>query len=121
MQAPQRIVTLQTATKEPPEQNPPSRPTPVKAPKIASVPIPGGNAAQYSIQLIEKARADAESVLKKLGSQLAGLSACGRKRVTSSVTFRIKVPVSQKKTKRGCFSVTTGFRRGQREGSLRPA
>lgn len=65
---------MQTATKDPPEQNPPSRPTPAKAPKIASVPVPGGNATPYSIQLIEKARADADTVLKELGSKLAGLS-----------------------------------------------
>jgi Mg2+-importing ATPase len=65
---------MQTATKEPPEQNPPSRPTPAKPPTIASVPVPGGKAALYSIQLIEKARADADAVLKELGSQLAGLS-----------------------------------------------
>jgi Mg2+-importing ATPase len=38
------------------------------------VPVPGGNATPYSIQLIEKARADADTVLKELGSKLAGLS-----------------------------------------------
>ena len=65
---------MQTATKEPPEQIPPSRPTPAKVPTFASVPVPGGNAAQYSIQLIEKARADADTVLKDLGSQPGGLS-----------------------------------------------
>jgi P-type Mg2+ transporter len=36
--------------------------------------LPGGNAAQYSVQLLEKARADTDTVLKELGSQLGGLS-----------------------------------------------
>src|SRR5512142_454740 len=34
----------------------------------------GGDGAQYSVQLLEKARADADTVLKELGSQLGGLS-----------------------------------------------
>ena len=34
----------------------------------------GGNGAQYSVQLLEKARADTDTVLKELGSQLGGLS-----------------------------------------------
>jgi P-type Mg2+ transporter len=36
--------------------------------------LPGGNGAPYSVQLLEKARADTDTVLKELGSQLAGLS-----------------------------------------------
>jgi P-type Mg2+ transporter len=35
---------------------------------------PGRNGAQYSDQLLQKARADNDTVLKELGSQLAGLS-----------------------------------------------
>jgi len=34
----------------------------------------GGNGAHYSVQLLEKARADTDTVLKELGSQLGGLS-----------------------------------------------
>src|SRR5512135_3173072 len=34
----------------------------------------GGDGAQYSVQLLEKARADADTVLKELGSQAGGLS-----------------------------------------------
>src|SRR5580704_13268501 len=36
--------------------------------------LPGRNGAQYSDQLLEKARADNDTVLKEMGSQLAGLS-----------------------------------------------
>ncbi len=36
--------------------------------------LPGKNGAHYSVQLLEKARADADTVLKELGSQLSGLS-----------------------------------------------
>jgi Mg2+-importing ATPase len=36
--------------------------------------LSGGNGAQYSTQLLEKARADTDTVLKDLGSQLGGLS-----------------------------------------------
>ena len=35
---------------------------------------PGENEAQFSVQLLEKARTDTDTVLKKLGSQLDGLS-----------------------------------------------
>jgi len=35
---------------------------------------PAGNGAQSSVQLLEHARADSETVLKELGSQLDGLS-----------------------------------------------
>jgi Mg2+-importing ATPase len=52
----------------------PSKPTTAKVPTIAPVPIPGKNAAQSSVELLEKARADTDTVLKELGSQLAGLS-----------------------------------------------
>ena len=38
------------------------------------MPVPGGNGAHYSVQLLEKARADTDTVLKELGSQLGGLS-----------------------------------------------
>src|SRR6202795_1331760 len=36
--------------------------------------LPGGTRAHYSVQLLEKARADTDTVLKELGSQLSGLS-----------------------------------------------
>ena len=36
--------------------------------------LPGGNGAHYSVELLEKARADTDTVLKELGSQLTGLS-----------------------------------------------
>jgi Mg2+-importing ATPase len=38
------------------------------------MPVPGGNGAQNSAELLEKARADADTVLKELGSQLGGLT-----------------------------------------------
>jgi Mg2+-importing ATPase len=38
------------------------------------MPVPGGKGAQNSVELLEKARADADTVLKELGSQLGGLS-----------------------------------------------
>jgi Mg2+-importing ATPase len=52
----------------------PSTPANAKPPAIASAPVPGGKGAQYSVELLEKARADTDTVLKELGSQLAGLS-----------------------------------------------
>ncbi|MCX6144772.1 MAG: cation-transporting P-type ATPase [Ignavibacteriales bacterium] len=36
--------------------------------------LPGGNGAQNSVQLLEKARTDTDVLLKELGSQLGGLS-----------------------------------------------
>ena len=45
-----------------------------KTPAIASVPVPGGKGTQYSVELLEKARADTDTVLKEVGSQLGGLS-----------------------------------------------
>jgi Mg2+-importing ATPase len=65
---------MQTATKEPSEESPPSKPATAKAPTIASAPVPSGKGAQYSVELLEKARADADTVLKELGTQLGGLS-----------------------------------------------
>jgi Mg2+-importing ATPase len=38
------------------------------------MPVPSGNGAQNSAELLEKARADADTVLKELGSQLGGLT-----------------------------------------------
>ncbi len=52
----------------------PSKPANAKPSAIASVPGPGGKGAQYSVELLEKARADSDTVLKELGSQLGGLS-----------------------------------------------
>jgi Mg2+-importing ATPase len=65
---------VQKATKEPAAESPPSKPATAKAPTVASAPVPGGKGAQYSVELLEKARADTDNVLKELGSQLAGLS-----------------------------------------------
>jgi Mg2+-importing ATPase len=45
----------------------------VKVSRLAAH-LPGRNGAQYSDQLLEKARADNDTVLKEMGSQLAGLS-----------------------------------------------
>jgi Mg2+-importing ATPase len=64
---------VETATQGPAETLS-SKPATAKAPTIAPLPIASGNAAQYSVQLLEKARADVDTVLKELGSQLAGLS-----------------------------------------------
>src|SRR5450759_2162929 len=36
--------------------------------------LPGGNGGHSSVELLEKARADADTVLKELGSQPGGLS-----------------------------------------------
>ena len=36
--------------------------------------LPGGDGAHDSVQLLEKARADSDTVLKELGPQLGGLS-----------------------------------------------
>jgi hypothetical protein len=52
----------------------PSKPITAKAPAIAPVPVPSGNGAKYSVELLEKARVDTDAVLKELGSQLGGLS-----------------------------------------------
>ena len=52
----------------------PSKPANAKPPDMATVPVPGKNGAQDSVELVEKARADADTVLKELGSQLSGLS-----------------------------------------------
>ena len=90
--SPQRIVTMQTGTKEPAEESPPSEPTTAKTPIIASVPVPGGNGAHYSAQLLEKARADTDTVLKELGSQLGGLSAGGSRFSLEAGTGRTRLP-----------------------------
>src|ERR1017187_1789606 len=50
-----------------------SKPANAKPPNTASVPVPGGKGAQYSVELLEKARTDTDTVLKELGSQLSGL------------------------------------------------
>ena len=44
-----------------------------KAPTVIPVRIPGVNEAKYSVELLEKARAQSDAVLKELGSQLGGL------------------------------------------------
>ena len=47
-----------------------------KAPNSSDHPgnLPGGDGAHYSVQLLEKARADTDTVLKEIGSQVSGLS-----------------------------------------------
>ena len=65
---------MQTVTEKPVVKSLPAEPATAKAPTIAPVPVPAGNGAQYSIQLLQRARADADTVLKELRSQLAGLS-----------------------------------------------
>ena len=52
----------------------PSKPANATPTDIAAVPIPRENGADHSTQLLEKARADTDTVLKELGSQLGGLS-----------------------------------------------
>jgi Mg2+-importing ATPase len=52
----------------------PAKSAMAKARTIASVPVSSEKGAQYFVELLEKARADADTVLKELGSQLAGLS-----------------------------------------------
>jgi len=49
-----------------------SKKTPDAPPRPGN--LPGGKGAHDSVQLLEKARADADTVLKELGSQLTGLS-----------------------------------------------
>src|SRR5512137_880114 len=55
------MFTMQTTPSKPEAQ--PAPPKPANA-----------NAARYSVELLEKARADTDAVLKELGSQLGGLS-----------------------------------------------
>lgn len=71
---PERILSMQTTPTKPEAAPVPSKPTTSKAPTIASVPVPGAKAAPYSVELLEKARGEADAVLKELGSQLTGLS-----------------------------------------------
>src|SRR5665811_1284485 len=52
----------------------PSKPANATPPDIAPVPIPRENGADHSTQLLEKARADTDTVLKELESQPDGLS-----------------------------------------------
>ena len=65
---------MQTIIEEPAKESPRSKPTTAKAPTIVPLPVPGKNAAQFSVELSEKARADTDTVLKELASQLGGLS-----------------------------------------------
>src|ERR1035438_4188452 len=70
---PERILNMQTTPTKSEAEPAPSKPITAKAPTIVPVPIPGKNASQNSVELLEKARADADTVLKELGSQLTGL------------------------------------------------
>src|SRR5664280_1600257 len=65
---------MHTATQEPAAEKPPAKPTTAKAPTHAPLPVPGKNGTHDSAELLEKARADTDTVLKELGSQLGGLS-----------------------------------------------
>jgi P-type Mg2+ transporter len=65
---------MPTVIEEPAKESPPSKPATAKAPTLARVPVPCANAAPYSVELLGKARADADTVLKELGSQLGGLN-----------------------------------------------
>ena len=65
---------MPTVIEAPAKESPLSKPPKAKALTIVPVPVPGKNASQYSVELLEKARADTDAVLKELGSQLAGLS-----------------------------------------------
>ena len=65
---------MHTATQEPAAENPPAKPTTAKAPAHAPLPVPGKNGTLDSAELLEKARADTDTVLTELGSQLGGLS-----------------------------------------------
>src|SRR5664280_2492989 len=66
---------MHTATQEPAAEKPPAQPTTAKAPPHAPLPVPDKNGTHDSAELLEKARADTDTVLKELGSQLVGLSA----------------------------------------------
>src|SRR5664280_1618233 len=65
---------MHTATQEPAAEKPPAKPTTAKAPTHAPLPVPDKNGTHDSAELLEKARADTDTVLKELGSQLGGLS-----------------------------------------------
>ena len=65
---------MQTPAMEPAKAPTPSKPFTAKAATVVSVPVPGGNGAQYSAELLKKARADSDTVLMELGSQLGGLT-----------------------------------------------
>src|ERR1017187_4138876 len=67
-------MTMQSTPSKPEVAAVPSKPTTAKAPTVAPVPVPSRNGAKHSVELLEKARADTDTVLKELGSQLTGLS-----------------------------------------------
>src|SRR5450756_20242 len=69
------MFTMRTTPNKSEAETAPSKPANATPPDIAPVPVPGGTGAIYSVQLLEKARADTDTVLKELGSQLDGLSA----------------------------------------------
>ena len=65
---------MQTPTMEPIKAPNPSKPVTAQSATLVSVPVPSGNGAQNSAELLEKARTDSDAVLKELGSQLGGLT-----------------------------------------------
>ena len=69
-----RVGTMDTTIKEAPEARPPSKLTAAGAHSVAPVPVHRWERPSDSVQLFEKARADADTVLTELGSQLVGLS-----------------------------------------------
>src|SRR5450756_2514811 len=68
------MFTMRTTPNKSEAETAPSKPANATPPDIAPVPIPRENGADHSTQLLEKARADTDTVLKELGSQLDGLS-----------------------------------------------
>src|SRR5664280_54499 len=65
---------MHMATQEPATETSPAKPTTANAPTHAPLPVPDKNGTLDSAELLEKARADTDTVLKELGSQLGGLS-----------------------------------------------
>ena len=65
------MFTMRTTPNKSEAETAPSKPANATPPDIAPVPVPGVNGAHDSVQLLEKARADADTVLKELGSQLS--------------------------------------------------
>src|SRR5450759_945402 len=68
------MFTMRTTPNKSEAETAPSKPANATPPDIAPVPVPGVNGAPDYVQLLEKTRADTDSVLKELGSQLDGLS-----------------------------------------------
>lgn len=61
---------MPTAKDDTAMEGPPLKPPTAKARAVSPVAVPSKHASQYSVELLEKARVDAETLLKKLGSRL---------------------------------------------------